>query len=394
MQDNSIPFEVLQQCYDDLCYIYDNESLARFDSCVLTQHAAMEEAFSNLSEGEENSVKRVDTFYNSAQSMVNSLKLHKKFPDESPAKKSFDACEKACLKYSGWEKGLVLLVERENIPISDTEKWLAVPENKAALDKYHKESVERTYQRFLEQQALEEKNKICTRFSNFWKDNPKLTARIPHLFWPIPVSIGLTYLASLVYDVCSHSSSIDAVNKFFSSRLRDASSLEMLKTPGAIYGLATLLAVAVCVGACYWCSKKQPKEQKYIPQQKLNEKNEICSRFSNFRKDNPKLVARIPHLLWPIPVSIGLTYLASLVYDVCYHASSIDTVNKFFNSRLRDASSFEMLKTPGAIYGLATLLAVAVCVSACCWCSKKQPKEQKYTPILDNRIVGGTSHNK
>ncbi len=394
MQDTPIPFEIFQQCYDDLHNIFEKErSLTSFDSCVLMQDAEMEEALSSLFEG-ANSVERIETFYKSAQRMAGLLKSHNRLPDESPGKKSFDACEKVCLEYSGRETGLVFLGARKDKPILDTEEWLKVPEHKAAYDDYAKRHHEHFLEKYKTQLEFEEQNKICTRFSNFWKDNPKLATRIPHLFWPIPVSIGLTYLASLVYDVCYHASSIDAVNKFFSSRLRDASSFEMLKTPGAIYGLATLLAVAVCVSACYWCSKKQPKEQKYIPQQKLNEKNEICSRFSNFRKDNPKLVARIPHLFWPIPVSIGLTYLASLVYDVCYHASSIDTVNKFFNSRLRDASSFEMLKTPGAIYGLATLLAVAVCVSACCWCSKKQPKEQKYTPILDNRIVGGTSHNK
>jgi hypothetical protein len=66
------------------------------------------------------------------------------------------------------------------------------------------------------------------------------------------------------------------------------------------------------------------------------------------------------HAIWPIPISIIATYFVSAIYDASSGAHSLDFVNKFFGSKTKDASSFaDGLKTPGFIYGLATLMTVA-----------------------------------
>lgn len=103
------------------------------------------------------------------------------------------------------------------------------------------------------------KAKAYSNFIKFWQANSNATSRFPHILLPIPISIGLTYLVSLAYDATTcGTTSIDSVNNFFNSKLQDASSFaEGLKTPGVIYGLATMFAVAVCVGACWYNRKKQ-----------------------------------------------------------------------------------------------------------------------------------------
>ena len=80
--------------------------------------------------------------------------------------------------------------------------------------------------------------------------------------------------------------------------------------------------------------------------------------FTFFKKKsiNPNIF----HAVWPIPISIMATYFVSAIYDASVGAHSIDSVNQFFGSKMKDAASFaEGLKTPGFIYGLATLMTVA-----------------------------------
>ena len=102
------------------------------------------------------------------------------------------------------------------------------------------------------------------------------------------------------------------------------------------------------------------------------------SRFFKFWRDNPNFTASLPYVLLPIPLSIGFTYLISVICGT----KGIHSVNNFFSSKIRDASSFaDGLKTPGAIYGLATLLAVAICVGIYWHDRKKQEDKQAYTAV-------------
>jgi hypothetical protein len=64
----------------------------------------------------------------------------------------------------------------------------------------------------------------------------------------IPASVCITYVVSALYDFRNSSSSLNSVNKFFSSRMWHASSVsEGFKTPEVIYGIAILIAIMAYV---------------------------------------------------------------------------------------------------------------------------------------------------
>lgn len=167
-------------------------------------------------------------FYQGAKKVFNRLKILDKLTEE--AEKKFNALKQV----------IELTPEEENENISETEPATSLfPE---PIDDLHPAPSEET--------AIPKKESLKSRVDVFFRENRAIASKALYAMLPLPASIVLTYIMSALHDSCSGAHSMDAVNHFFNAKVCD----EGLKTPGAIYGLASLFIVAIFVGI-YWHKK-------------------------------------------------------------------------------------------------------------------------------------------
>ncbi len=84
-----------------------------------------------------------------------------------------------------------------------------------------------------------------------------------------------------------------------------------------------------------------------------------CARFFQYWQGHPKITAAFLAIISSIPI----TFFVGSIVDIKHGPGAWQTIEDFFASRSRDATSFlEFIKTPGAIYGTAVLLVVLAMV--------------------------------
>lgn len=268
-----IPFRLIKQCYKTLLSVYD-ASLGSFDNHrnIVAACDAVTIAYISLNGGLNSANKLINKndaqpFFRAAKELIKLLIPFSNYDKVNQFRLDLGALAQAIFPdrtkeiSSAMEPNFKAPELQGSIYPADEAEHLATLKLLEKIEEIDPEPPE----------TPQTQGSSSSSFVKFCQKNPNLTSILPHAFWPIPASIGLTYLSSLAYDASLSKTSIDSVNEFFSSKLRDASSLaEGLKTPGAIYGLATLLAVSVSIGIYWYGRKKQQEPQQpyaIVPQE-------------------------------------------------------------------------------------------------------------------------------
>ncbi len=113
------------------------------------------------------------------------------------------------------------------------------------------------------------------QFFQICKAHPKTTASFTLATLIIGLSIGIPYGVSKLYDWKNGTDTLDSVNDFFTSRPRDVLGLEVIKTPGVMYGLAVFLVLSVVLLAYYSDQKKKPNHSTVEEQALLGQQQKI-----------------------------------------------------------------------------------------------------------------------